>query len=258
MALALGLVLASGLAPIGPAAPVAAGTAETMEARLLSLVNADRAKLGLVALRFRPALVDLAGDRAATLASKGVLSHDAAGCLSCQLTSRKIQWYGYGEALGATGWPWGDQAVTSLFNAWKGSPGHWSLLMSKTYNYLGIGVAYRSANQNTYAAIVLTESVDQSWPWAKMGTKTATGTTASWTWSGADTRLQTHTSGLKNFDVQYRVDNGTWATIRSGFTGGSLSLSGRAHGHWYGLRVRSRDNRGYVSGWTSELRVWIP
>jgi uncharacterized protein YkwD len=258
IAVILGLALTTGLAPIRPAAPVAAGTAETMEAKLLSLINADRVRLGLVPLQLHGALVTLSGDRAATLASKGVLSHDAAGCLSCQLTSRGIQWYGYGEALGGTSYPWGDQAVTSLYSAWKGSSSHWALLMSKAYNYIGIGVAYRSANANTYASIVLTESIDQNRPWSAMVSKWASGTTAGWTWKGADTKLQTHMAGLKNFDVQYRVDSGTWSTIRSGTTATSLSLTGRAHGHWYGLRVRARDNRGLLANWTAELRVWVP
>ena len=258
VAVGLGLVLTTGLSPLRPASPVAAGTAETMEARFVTLINADRVKLGLVPLRVHPALVTLAGDRAASYASTGVLSHSTAGCLSCQLTSRKIQWYGYGEVIGGTGWPWGDQAVTSLYNAWKGSSSHWSLLMSKKYNYLGAGVAYRTANKNTYASIVLTESIDQTSPWAQMVSKAVSGTTVSWTWRGADTALQSHTAGLRNFDVQYRVDGGTWTTILPGTTNRSLTLTGRRHGHWYGVRVRARDNRWYTSPWTAEMLVWVP
>jgi uncharacterized protein YkwD len=255
---ALALVLGSGLVPIRSASPVVAGTAETMEAKILSLINADRVKLGLVPYRLHAALIDIAGTRAANMAAKGTLSHTAAGCLSCQLAAKNVQYYGYGEAIAATSAAWGDQAAASLFKAWKGSPSHWSLLMSKTYNYVGIGVAYRSANKNTYASIVMTEAIDQSRPWSQMVSKSVSGTTVGWTWKGADTSLQTHTAGLKNFDVQYRIDANAFSTIRSGTTSTSLSLTGRAHGHWYGVRVRSRDNRGLVSNWTPELRVWVP
>ena len=80
----------------------------------------------------------------------------------------------------------------------------------------------------------------------------------SWSGTGADTRLQTHTAGLKNFDVQYRVGSGTWTTIRTGTTAKSLSLGSRAHGHYYGLRVRARDNLGYLSAWSAEMRIWVP
>jgi len=65
-------------------------------------------------------------------------------------------------------------------------------------------------------------------------------------------------SGLKNFDVEYSVDNGSWSLIKSGTTARSLSLGGRAGGHYYGLRVLDRDNKGYLSAWTSELRIWVP
>ena len=258
LALVFGALLTTGLGPLGRASTVRAGTAETMEAQVLAWVNNSRAARGLVPLRLHWQLVDLSGDRAATMAYYNTMSHTIAGCLSCQMDSRGIQRYSSGEVIGETGWPWGTQAASSLFNAWRGSSYHWNLLMSSTYNYIGIGFAYNSAHTTTYGVIDMTESVDQSRPWAMMGTVKASGTTATWTWSGADTALQTHTSGLKNFDVQYRVDSGSWSTIRAGTTGQSLSLASRPHGHWYGLRVLSRDNRGYVSLWTSELRVWIP
>jgi uncharacterized protein YkwD len=260
LAVAIALVLAAGVAPILPASPVAAGTAgtaESVEARLVALVNADRVARGLVAYRTNAALGALSGDRAAALAAQGVLSHSVAGCLSCQLESRNIQWYGFGEALGVTSYPLGEAAATSLYEAWKGSPTHWGLLMSPTYNYIGVGVAL-AASANTYASIVLTESIDQTRPWARMASKSVRGTTIAWTWKGADYRLQTHTAGLKNFDVQYRVGSGTFKTIRSGSTATALTLTGRTRGRWYGIRVRSRDNRGLLSAWTPELRVWVP
>ena len=54
------------------------------------------------------------------------------------------------------------------------------------------------------------------------------------------------------------MDSAAFTTIWSGTTATSLSLASRPHGHWYGVRVLSRDYRGYVSLWTAELRVWIP
>jgi hypothetical protein len=152
-------------------------------------------------------------------------------CLGCSLASHAIQYYSCGEDIAGTTYPWGTQAAQSIFNGWKGSSGHWALLMSTTYNYIGIGVAYRSSSHTTFAAADLTESTDQTRPWARMGTGWRSGATVSWTWSGADTWLQTHTAGLKNFDVEYRVDSGPWYQIRSGTTAKSLSLSGRAGGH---------------------------
>jgi uncharacterized protein YkwD len=245
-----------GIGPLAHPSPASAGTAETMEATILRLVNVERTQRGLVPLRLHSGLVDLAGELAASMASIDALKHNS--CLACVLDSRNIQWYSLSEVIAWTSYPWGDQAAQSIFNAWKGSSGHWAMLMSNKTNYIGIGVAYRSSSGRTYAAAELTESKDRSAAWARMKAATLSGTTVSWTWTGADTALQTHTAGFKNFDVQYRVDGGSWSTIRTSYTLASLSLSGRARGHWYGLRVRGRDNLGLVSGYTGELRIWVP
>lgn len=252
----LAALVVTGVGPVSNPAPVSAGTAETIEAKLLTWINDARTRNGLQPLRLLPGLVDLAGDRASTVASTGRLAHPS--CLSCLITDRGIQWYMNGEILAYTTYPFGDQAAQSLFNSWKGSSFHWSILMSARFNYIGLGVVYRSSNKATYAAGVLTESRDYTRPWARMGAASRKATSATWTWSGADTRLQTHTSGFKNFDVQYRVGTGTWSTIRTGTTSTSLSKTGLAGGRYYGVRVRARDNKGYVSGWTAELRVWVP
>jgi uncharacterized protein YkwD len=248
--------LATAAGPLAHPSPVAAGTAETMEAKIVSLVNAERTKRGLVPLRVHSALVKLAGDRAAYMVSINQMQHIS--CLGCTLNARGIQWWSAAENIAWTNYPWGDQAALSIFNSWKNSSGHWAILMSSHYNYIGLGVAYRSANHSTFASAVLTESRDQTRPWARMSTVSRSGTTVTWSWTGADTTLQTHTAGLKNFDVQYRVGSGTWVTIRSGTTARWLSLSGRAHGYYYGLRVRARDNAGYVSAYSAELRIWVP
>lgn len=249
-------VVLAGIGPMAHPSVAAASNASTMEATILSLVNAERTKRGLVPLRLHAGLVDLAGDRAAQMASTAVFAHPS--CLSCLVDSRNIQYYAASEIIAWTSWPWGAQAAKSLFDAWKGSPLHWGILMSAKYNYIGLGVAYRGANGRSYAAGLLTESKDQSRPSAKTTGSSRNGTTVKWTWSGADRKLQTHTAGLKSFDVQYRVGNGTWKTIRAGTTATSLTLKSRAHGHWYWLRVRARDNAGNVSAYSAGRRIWVP
>jgi uncharacterized protein YkwD len=253
---ALGAVIASAVGPVANPGPVQASTATTMQSELLGWINGARASRGLAPLRQLAALSSYAASRAASMASTGVMAHPS--CLGCQMTARGIQYYSCGEDIAATTYPWGNQAALSIYNAWKASPGHWAILMSATYNYIGIGVAYRSSSQTTFGAADLTESKDQTRPWARMGHVSRSGTTVSWSWTGNDTWLQTHESGLKNFDVEYRVDSGSWVTVRSGTTARSLTLTSRAHGHYYSLRVRSRDNRGYVSAYTTALRIWVP
>ena len=242
--------------PLAHPAPVAASTADTMEAQLLAWVNQARAQRGLRALRLHAGLVDLAGDQAAKMASAAKMFH--LSCLGCTFTNRGIQWYSIGEIVAGTTYPWGSQAAQSIFNGWKRSSSHWSLLMSRNFNYIGFGVAYRSSNHTTYAAGELSESKDRTPPWAKMTRASRSGTTVSFSWTGADPLLQTHTAGFRNFDVQYRVDSGSWTTIRSATTWTSLTLASRAKGHYYGVRIRARDNLGIVSSFSPEMRVWVP
>lgn len=257
LAVLVAAIVGSGLTPLFDAPSAQASTASTMESHLLSWINASRAKLGLRALRSDPRLALLAADRDAIMVSKNTMSHTVSGCLSCQLTSRGIQWYSLGEILGENNYVWGDSSALALFNWWKGSSLHWSILMSRTLNYIGVAVAYRSANKTTWGDIVFTESADHTSPWARLETGRSSGTTATWTWAGSDLLLQTHTAGLRGFDVDYRIDSGRWYQIRTNTTARLVSLPNRPRGHYYGLRVRSRDWRGFTSGWSAEIRVWI-
>jgi hypothetical protein len=238
------------------AGPAAAVTGAQLEAQLVGWVNRDRTARGLRPLRTDLRLADLAGDRARILAQRGVLSHTVPGNIASQLNGRRIQWYRYGEVIAyASGW--GSSTASAIFNLWKRSSGHWSLLMSNRLNYLGAGLAYRSSGR-TFASIVLTESLDHTWPRAAMEGVSRSGTSLNWSWSGYDPLLQTHTAGLRNFDVQYRVDSGAWRALYNGTRGTGLTLANRVRGHSYAIRVRSRDNRGLIGRWTPELRAGIP
>jgi uncharacterized protein YkwD len=257
--LALVAVFAAGaltvVGPVANPAPVAAATASTVESTILGWINAARANRGLVPLRLHAGLADLAGDRAETMASTGVFKHPS--CVKCMFDNRGIQYFSGTEVISWSGYELSENPATSLYNAWRNSSLHWGILMSSKYNYIGLGVADRSSTNGTYAAGLLTESRDRTRPWAKMGNGSKSGTTVSWSWTGADKQLQTHTSGLKNFVVQYKVDNGSWSTIRTGTTSKSLSLQDRARGHCYSLRVAARDNRGYLSDYTGAVQVCI-
>jgi hypothetical protein len=188
-----------------------------------------------------------------------VLSHSAAGgSVGTALNARGIHWYKYGEAIGMTGYPWGSQAAAHLYSMWKQSSGHAALMFSKDFNYVGVGVAYRSSNRTTWASIVFTESRDRTAPYASNGSLTAQGTTISFNWSGYDPLLQTHTAGLRSFDVLYRINNGSWRKLYDNTTATSVTLGNRARGTWYGFRVQAADRRGNLGKWTSEAKVWVP
>jgi uncharacterized protein YkwD len=233
-------------------------TASTVAGYLISWTNHDRALRGLRPLRVWGALRSIATTRAETLASLGTLSHTAAGSLGSQLTNAGVRYYTWGEDLGWSSYPWGYDVAKSLYGMWKSSSSHWALLMSSRFNYFGVGLAYRWSAHATYASIVFTESPDHTPARAVMTGRGRIGTTAWFTWRGYDPLLQTHTAGLRNFDVEYKVGSGTWRIIRSGTTSTSIALYSRPHGHYYYLRVRARDRNGNVGGWSTSMRVWIP
>jgi uncharacterized protein YkwD len=151
---ALAALLALSIGPLANPSSALAGTASTMESKILSWINAERDKKRLAPLRLRASLVDLAGDRARKMASTGDLKH--APCLSCKLRKRGISFNTCAEVISYTTYPWGDQAAWSIFSGWKKSSMHWGILMSSRYDYIGIGVAYRSSSRSTFAASVLT------------------------------------------------------------------------------------------------------
>jgi uncharacterized protein YkwD len=153
----LGLALATGLLPLRPAIPTAAGTAESMAASILSSINHARAQRGLASLQVDSRLSDLAGDRAATLASIEDLSHEAPGCLRCQIEDRGIAWNLFGEVLASNTWPWGAESARVIFESWRDSPSHWDILMGPDFDRIGVGVA-QSATGGTYSSAVLVDA----------------------------------------------------------------------------------------------------
>jgi hypothetical protein len=191
------------------------------------------------------------------MAATNVLSHSIGGSVSAQLGAKHVKWYGYGEDIGYTRAKKGMTAVNELFRLWKASPGHWKLMMSSSYNYIGVGFAYRASNNKTFGSIVFTESPDNTNAIAKIDGAWTSGDSANWTWHGWDPLLQTHTAGLRSYDIQVRVDSGAWKSAGASITATSKTWDGLSSGHVYSLRVRARDRVGNLGGW-SEVRIRMP
>jgi uncharacterized protein YkwD len=252
------LLLALLIPLIGPPAPVEAVTATDAEARLLGWINTARQDRGLVPLVRWGELSSIAGSRAARMASLNQLSHTAAGSLSSQLNTEGVSWVRHGETIAwsTAGWP--INAAVALYRSWQSSPPHWALLMSSQFNYVGVGLALRSSNSRTYGSVVMTESPDHSGAIGRMGGVSRSGDDVTWTWTGADRRLQTHTAGLRDFDVQYRISGGSWVWLRDNTTARTITLRDRAHGRSHFLRVRATDRRGNVGAWSNSLGIYVP
>ena len=155
--LAIAIVLSAALTIVGPAShpktAAATTTADYIEGLLVKWINAARVYRGVPALRVGSGLSDFADHRAKQLASSNTLSHPS--CLGCLLTKWGIPWTTCAEVVAGTTYPYGYDAAKSIYRGWKASSGHWSILMSRSYTRIGMGVAYRSGNHTTFAAGVL-------------------------------------------------------------------------------------------------------
>ena len=263
LATALAAPAAASVAPPSGPGPGAtpltdATTASTMASDILGWLNRDRVAAGLRPLRSWTTMAALANQRSARMAAVRTLSHTAAGGdPGVALTNAGCQWYSYGEIIGETSYPWGGKAAANLYSMWRGSAPHHAIMFSSKFNYIGIGIA-RASDGTTWSSILFTESVDHSPPTAKITALTRSGTTIRLAWSGSDSLLQSHTAGLRSFDIDYRMDDGVWHLIRDNTTATALSLLNRPHGHSYGFRIQAADRRGNLSSWTAERRIWVP
>lgn len=225
---------------------------------ILGSMNAGRRDRGLVAYRTWDALTALATERAQRMADLVTLSHAAAGgSVGLALDAHGIDWLGYGEIIGMTGWPIGQQAADSLYSMWTNSDPHRAIMQSADFNYVGIGLA-QASDGSTWASIVMTESLDHTLPVAQNGSLVRSGADLTFRWDGSDPRLQSHTAGVRSFDVQFRRDDRAWKTIRDDTTKTKVRRKNRVHGHWYLFRVQAQDGRGNLSAWTVEKKIWVP
>ena len=246
------------LATLFIAPSTAATSVSDAEQLVIGWVNRDRMDRGLAPLRTDADLVAISGIRASRMASANVMNHTVGGNLASQLDWYNVAWYRYGETIGWSTASFPTYSAKAIYQAWMGSTEHRALLLSSQLNYIGVGLAYRSSSHRTFGSAVLAESPDHTKPVARVTGTSRSGDDVRWTWNGYDPRLQTHTAGFRDYDVQYRVGSGTWSLIRDNTTSTSITLANRPHGRYYSIRVRATDRRGNVGAWSSESRIWVP
>ncbi len=246
------------LAVLAPAAVLAADPSEsslkTAEASALTKINKQRTDRGLVKLRLDPRIAALARERAVYMASTDVLSHVHAGGLAVwdMMSAAGIEWYGAGEIIEYNTTASLTGSATTAVNGWLGSPPHKSIMLSTKYNYIGMGMAVSPSTGRRYWAGVFLTGPDRTGAWTRMGSvsKHATSATKSRVtihWSGADTKLQTLTSGFRYFQTQRRVDDKAWFDY--GTTTKTSTTRSWTRGHVWQFRVRARDKAGNWGGW---------
>jgi uncharacterized protein YkwD len=254
------LLISAFLVGVAPASVRAVETGATdatlaaAEQDALDLVNRHRANRDLVKMRLDKRLREIARDRAAYMARTGRFSHTQEGGRDVFdiLSDSSIKWYLGGEIIA---WNTASAPATSAtyaVRAWMASSPHKAIIISKSFNYAGFGMAISPDTGRRYWAGVFIKGPDRTGAWSKVGkvSKSALSSTESKVvlrWSGADTRLQTLTAGFRYFQIQRRVDGGAWYSY--GTTTRTSLTRYWTRGRTWEFRVRARDRAGNWGSW---------
>ncbi len=233
-------------------APATAAAADPMtisqaELAMVNALNVDRTTRGLVPVRVDSRLMAIARGRSADMVAKDYFSHtqpDGRNVFDI-LSAKKITWYGAGEIIAWNNYPTLETSVAAANNQWLNSPGHKAIVVSTSYNYVGVGLALGTNGKKLWTAVYM-RGPDLTGAKAKAATPTiAAGATSeskrvTVTWSGGDVPLQVLTSGFHSYQVQRRVDGGAWKMVWIGTTRKSMTLDLADEPH---VRIPGRSPR---------------
>jgi hypothetical protein len=226
---------------------------------MVRLLNAERAKAGLVAYRVDPRLSAIARSRSTDMATKGYFSHtqpDGRNVFDL-INSANVTWYAAGEIIAWNSSGTLAESAVAAKNGWMGSPGHRAIVMSGTYNYFGIGLAVDAATGKKLWTGVVIKGPDRTGGWVgytplaesspvAMGDVSYRTVTISW--RGGDIPLVVLTAGLLYYQTQVRTDDQAWKWLSAGTTIRSRALR-LWEGHVYTFRTRACDRAGNCGFW---------
>jgi uncharacterized protein YkwD len=241
---------------IAPTAPIPDKPFALERDQLFAGVNADRATAGLVRFVRDPSLERVAQDRAEHLAASGVFGHPQAGApILDSVEATGIAPYAVGETLGWSGRS-GTDAFASIRAMWAASPSHHAIVVSDLSSYAGVGVTIRGGR--TFVVLVTAETADRTPPVVDGVSVDRGGATLVVAWKADDPLLQSHTAGVRDATVQYRVAGGPWRVLQRANARGSATLPRLAAGTPVEVRVRVRDRAGNLSSWVETAKTSAP
>lgn len=247
----------------GSPAPAAAAdlTVTAAEQAMLNLLNGDRTNAGLVPIRVDSRLTAIARARSVDMASKGYFGHtqpDGRTVFDI-IQAKGIKWYGAGEIIAWNSMPTLTDSAAAANNGWLASSGHRAIVMSSSYNYIGVGLAVDVPTGKKFWTAVFLKGPDRTGGWVTLNpvaepaivrVASARYRMASVSWRGGDVRLVVLTAGLRNYQVQARTDGGAWLWFSTSTTSTSQGIRLWA-GHTYEMRVRACDRAGNCGTWRS-------
>jgi uncharacterized protein YkwD len=252
-----------------PAATMAgSGTAPTVikqtEWKVLGQMNRVRARHGLKPLRMAMRVRLTARDRSRDMRNRNYFDHESPTGLNAarMMNRRGVNYSLWSENIAWTGHVSLAGSADDIVRAWMGSAGHRRTLLSRDFNYVGVGLA-RSGNQTWYTTVFVRQR-DHTAPIAGMravetGLAVSSGSAGARPvtvrWWGRDKVLQLNTAGIRSFKVQYRPVGGKWRVVRRGTRAHSLTMTLAEGQHQF--RVRAVDRNGNVGKWKRPLTVTV-
>jgi uncharacterized protein YkwD len=240
-----------------PAATMATGPAPgsqlpAAEQSVLKYMNKVRANQGLAPLRMAGRVRQVADQRSVSMRNQNYFGHvSPSGVNAANLLNRRgIGWINWGEAIGWTSGMTPEYGAKWMVDWWSHSPSHRKLMLSKSFNYAGIGIV-KEGSKLLYTIVFVTQR-DHTAPVASLVAQADVISVSSIrdvtvAWRGKDRRLATRTAGLQGFKVQYKKFGGDWRTVRKMTNKRQISMDLDSGKHKF--RVRSVDNRGNKSPW---------
>ncbi|QBJ93771.1 CAP domain-containing protein [Streptomyces seoulensis] len=121
-----------------PSTPQPAATASGDVARVVELVNAERAKVGCSPVNLNSTLTKAAQDHSADMAAHNTMSHTGSDGSDpgSRITAAGYRWSAYGENV-AYGYATPEQVMAG----WMDSPGHRENILNCSYQEIGVGLA---------------------------------------------------------------------------------------------------------------------
>jgi uncharacterized protein YkwD len=245
------------------AAPATTAADETMtitaaESAMVATLNADRTAKGLIPVRVDTRLMAIARARSADMVANDYFSHvqpDGRTVFDI-IKASGITWYAAGEIIARNNVSTIAASLQTANTGWLNSPGHYSIIISTTYNYVGVGLAVDATTGNKVWTAVYLKGPDRTGARAVARTPSVSaGSTSSRrrvtvSWSGADIKLQVLTSGLYIYWIQRQTDSGNWTTVTSSTLRTSRAFDLPRH-HTYHFRIRARDRAGNWGNWST-------
>ena len=142
------VLLLTTLSAASPAFAETPANRDQLAARVLELVNQERAREGLAPMAMNPNLTTAAQSYAETLSSGGCFEHTCGPVPNPGDRIRNTGYSGYNawaENIAA-----GQRTPEEVMKSWMNSPGHRANIMNPIYNEIGVGVSNGAAPYRIY------------------------------------------------------------------------------------------------------------